>query len=127
MIRRPPRSTRTDTLFPYTTLFRSGPRDSRGWEQSWHFLIWLSLGAPPTPPPAAGQLTASAGQPLRQRDDGGRHRQQRYGDARRDDNRADRPGRRLQRAARSAVIGGDARDGRSSRSETRRVGQKVGR
>src|SRR3546814_6601307 len=30
MIRRPPRSTRTDTLFPYTTLFRSlaGPRAS---------------------------------------------------------------------------------------------------
>src|SRR3546814_12867779 len=26
MIRRPPRSTRTDTLFPYTTLFRSGTR-----------------------------------------------------------------------------------------------------
>src|SRR3546814_4767353 len=26
MIRRPPRSTRTDTLFPYTTLFRSGCR-----------------------------------------------------------------------------------------------------
>src|SRR3546814_4522529 len=26
MKRRPPRSTRTDTLFPYTTLFRSGPR-----------------------------------------------------------------------------------------------------
>src|SRR3546814_7100411 len=25
MRRRPPRSTRTDTLFPYTTLFRSGP------------------------------------------------------------------------------------------------------
>src|SRR3546814_3826925 len=24
MIRRPPRSTRTETLFPYTTLFRSG-------------------------------------------------------------------------------------------------------
>src|SRR3546814_6705119 len=30
MIRRPPRSTRTDTLFPYTTLFRS-PNDSHGW------------------------------------------------------------------------------------------------
>src|SRR3546814_12081796 len=34
MIRRPPRSTRTDTLFPYTTLFRSGglrrPSDGRG-------------------------------------------------------------------------------------------------
>src|SRR3546814_17034187 len=27
MIRRPPRSTRTDTLFPYTTLFRS-PQES---------------------------------------------------------------------------------------------------
>src|SRR3546814_21114901 len=27
MIRRPPRSTRTDTLFPYTTLFRSGEID----------------------------------------------------------------------------------------------------
>src|SRR3546814_13107023 len=26
MIRRPPRSTRTDTLFPYTTLFRSPSR-----------------------------------------------------------------------------------------------------
>src|SRR3546814_16147099 len=26
MIRRPPRSTRTDTLFPYTTLFRSQDR-----------------------------------------------------------------------------------------------------
>src|SRR3546814_1911325 len=26
MIRRPPRSTRTDTLFPYTTLFRSKSR-----------------------------------------------------------------------------------------------------
>src|SRR3546814_14084710 len=26
MLRRPPRSTRTDTLFPYTTLFRSGWR-----------------------------------------------------------------------------------------------------
>src|SRR3546814_421802 len=31
MIRRPPRSTRTDTLFPYTTLFRSvGPASNRG-------------------------------------------------------------------------------------------------
>src|SRR3546814_1845929 len=37
MIRRPPRSTRTDTLFPYTTLFRSlewaqsGERHSPCW------------------------------------------------------------------------------------------------
>src|SRR3546814_5722583 len=29
MIRRPPRSTRTDTLFPYTTLFRSLSRCQR--------------------------------------------------------------------------------------------------
>src|SRR3546814_17647815 len=29
MIRRPPRSTRTDTLFPYTTLFRSSAK--QGW------------------------------------------------------------------------------------------------
>src|SRR3546814_7898205 len=35
MIRRPPRSTRTDTLFPYTTLFRS---------ESWfHLLQFLTL------------------------------------------------------------------------------------
>src|SRR3546814_8175238 len=30
MIRRPPRATRTDTLFPYTTLFRSLPRRAAG-------------------------------------------------------------------------------------------------
>src|SRR3546814_13755125 len=30
MIRRPPRSTRTDTLFPYTTLFRSPQRQPVG-------------------------------------------------------------------------------------------------
>src|SRR3546814_10435260 len=30
MIRRPPRSTLTDTLFPYTTLFRSTLRQRRG-------------------------------------------------------------------------------------------------
>src|SRR3546814_10523558 len=30
MIRPPPRSTRNDTLFPYTTLFRSAERSNRG-------------------------------------------------------------------------------------------------
>src|SRR3546814_9661743 len=30
MLRRPPRSTRTDKLFPYTTLFRSGPGQGQG-------------------------------------------------------------------------------------------------
>src|SRR3546814_6287008 len=39
MIRRPPRSTRTDTLFPYTTLFRSPqrstPTKARASSSSW--------------------------------------------------------------------------------------------
>src|SRR3546814_7184336 len=34
MIRRPPRSTRTDTLFPYTTLFRSRVLDHDGERRS---------------------------------------------------------------------------------------------
>src|SRR3546814_4144929 len=36
MIRRPPRSTRTDTLFPYTTLFRSDRIDAVGVERGDH-------------------------------------------------------------------------------------------
>src|SRR3546814_11685955 len=36
MIRRPPRSTRTDTLFPYTTLFRSAQPHA---VQDWQILI----------------------------------------------------------------------------------------
>src|SRR3546814_13629874 len=38
MILRPPRSTRTDTLFPYTTLFRSSGKDSGG--RGWGLGIW---------------------------------------------------------------------------------------
>src|SRR3546814_12358530 len=34
MIRRPPRSTRTDTLFPYTTHFRSKTRYSYGMDEA---------------------------------------------------------------------------------------------
>src|SRR3546814_7511163 len=34
MIRRPPRSTRTDTLFPYTTLFRSRRQECDGRKRS---------------------------------------------------------------------------------------------
>src|SRR3546814_5311083 len=43
MIRRPPRSTRTDTLFPYTTLFRSGgkPLSCRGFYRA---AIWEDSG-----------------------------------------------------------------------------------
>src|SRR3546814_9623369 len=35
MIRRPPRSTRTDTLFPYTTLFRSEIEQLGPYGQGW--------------------------------------------------------------------------------------------
>src|SRR3546814_19350815 len=37
MIRRPPRSTRTDTLFPYTTLFRSGGPDAKPLLDRWRW------------------------------------------------------------------------------------------
>src|SRR3546814_3780411 len=36
MIRRPPRSTRTDTLFPYTPLFRSRPGNGRSDDRQWN-------------------------------------------------------------------------------------------
>src|SRR3546814_2067054 len=36
MIRRPPRSTRTDTLFPYTTLFRSQHDGKHRRHADWH-------------------------------------------------------------------------------------------
>src|SRR3546814_17830649 len=48
MIRRPPRSTRTDTLFPYTTLFRSaigGRQPDEG--QIVSALIMLAFGLEP--------------------------------------------------------------------------------
>src|SRR3546814_1669348 len=42
MIRRPPRSTRTDTLFPYTTLFRS--RDLASMQMSFTARPGINLG-----------------------------------------------------------------------------------
>src|SRR3546814_3012173 len=50
MIRRPPRSTRTDTLLPYTTLFRSTGRWSR---------------CPTAPPPPRPTAQTWAGAPSR--------------------------------------------------------------
>src|SRR3546814_8848765 len=44
MLRRPPRSTRTDTRFPYTTLFRSEPFESK----------FRVAGKSPLPPPGLG-------------------------------------------------------------------------
>src|SRR3546814_9127398 len=43
MIRRPPRSTRTDTLFPYTTLFRSIYRFAVLWFVS-ALGLWIAAG-----------------------------------------------------------------------------------
>src|SRR3546814_1498038 len=55
MIRRPPRSTRTDTLFPYTTLFRSRRNAAR-------FLAYLvdqgAISRPPEEPELDERLTA---------------------------------------------------------------------
>src|SRR3546814_20581234 len=45
MIRRPPRSTRTDTLFPYTTLFRSVGDDRRRGAVALAVLADLGLAA----------------------------------------------------------------------------------
>src|SRR3546814_13771071 len=42
MIRRPPRSTRTDTLLPYTTLFRSGYESRKGQDLAVAMLEHLS-------------------------------------------------------------------------------------
>src|SRR3546814_14001700 len=42
MIRRPPRSTRTDTLFPYTTLFRSMTSEKAS-RYSWYVVFALAL------------------------------------------------------------------------------------
>src|SRR3546814_7366040 len=42
MIRRPPRSTRTDTLFPYTTLFRSVHRGQGLVDQRVHLRIGIA-------------------------------------------------------------------------------------
>src|SRR3546814_16450447 len=41
MIRRPPRSTRTDTLFPYTTLFRSAPVALSAKVASWANIVFM--------------------------------------------------------------------------------------
>src|SRR3546814_5483461 len=44
MIRRPPRSTRTDTLFPYTTLFRSRYEEVAGFANATlHLAPWFDV------------------------------------------------------------------------------------
>src|SRR3546814_7147377 len=50
MIRRPPRSTRTDTLFPYTTLFRSATAAGAATDggAAWALLIAQAMSAATT-------------------------------------------------------------------------------
>src|SRR3546814_20303081 len=51
MIRRPPISTRTDTLFPYTTLFRSA--DSLRFDEPFEGIAGAAQPGPERPPPVA--------------------------------------------------------------------------
>src|SRR3546814_16723591 len=44
MIRRPPRATRTDTLFPYTTLFRSRGKEVRNFVHNREDWVIAALG-----------------------------------------------------------------------------------
>src|SRR3546814_9677263 len=77
MIRRPPRPPRTDTLFPYTTLFRSAehppdrarqPRDRAGnhRRQGFRFLASLWTGAQMNAPFRNTAILDHAVRPLRQ-------------------------------------------------------------
>src|SRR3546814_11978788 len=80
MIRRPPRSTRTDTLFPYTTLFRSCTvqrgveREKRACEFILHFIGRHSepRGNPPIVEILVRMEEKNLAGKRRQRGDGGR-------------------------------------------------------
>src|SRR3546814_14713080 len=62
MILRPPRSTRTDTLFPYTTLFRSeGRRPEESSMKSLSFAALIALQLALAPPAAAKLSKAESG------------------------------------------------------------------
>src|SRR3546814_1584990 len=68
MIRRPPISTRTDTLFPYTTLFRSGDARLGHFEQSAadavavanaHLLVGQAVDGEVLPELAIGEIVST--------------------------------------------------------------------
>src|SRR3546814_14307241 len=61
MIRRPPQSTRTDTLFPYTTLFRSPPGRRAARKGSRQVVAWLSLLEAEGPARSAALRGAASG------------------------------------------------------------------
>src|SRR3546814_11041903 len=63
MIRRPPRSTRTDTLFPYTTLFRSSTRPRH--DQSDRFEVAVHHAHSYRASTAVGDIQATSGDSFR--------------------------------------------------------------
>src|SRR3546814_6500268 len=65
MIRRPPRSTRTDTLFPYTTLFRSDESPVPAMNGKWRTTCRLALPAECGPDRAALRDHVGARTPCR--------------------------------------------------------------
>src|SRR3546814_872074 len=72
MIRRPPRSTRTDTLFPYTTLFRSAVALQRCAEDTEPGAAQAAAGSPTGDPSrsiAGDHAADSAGDPYLQATD----------------------------------------------------------
>src|SRR3546814_3186116 len=60
MIRRPPRSTRTDTLFPYTTLFRSNNNHNFLSGCAIAALAWSGFSAPAFAQNASEQVAETA-------------------------------------------------------------------
>src|SRR3546814_5716618 len=63
MLRRPPRSTRTDTLFPYTTLFRSPPTSSGSSSASTTRREAVAPGRAGSPRRRAGRVPGSPAPP----------------------------------------------------------------
>src|SRR3546814_9527355 len=63
MIRRPPRSTRTDTLFPYTTLFRSSAACPRRAPAAWGASRSRDASACRAPPPSPSRFRSSRSYP----------------------------------------------------------------
>src|SRR3546814_2139922 len=86
MIRRPPRSTRTDTLFPYTTLFRSpdqpragdGARSSGQTFRQRHVGLALGRGACGALRPRPAEPPADAERAVQLQRGGGRRRSEEH-------------------------------------------------
>src|SRR3546814_11192654 len=96
MIRRPPRSTRTDTLYPYTTLFRSSQRNREAAREH----AGQGVGAGRLRPPGIVRPVAAAGD---------RSPGPGPGDAAEGRGQASRHAPRQTERRRSAVIGGVGR------------------